>query len=262
MIQKLSKAKISFIKALSVKKYRQQHQLFTVEGSKIVNELMKSELIIKYIIVTEEQSYNFQITGTEIIIADKEGIKKISNQKTPPSVIAVVEIPDYKIDILSLKDKLTIAIDDIQDPGNMGTIMRICDWFGIENIICSKNSVDIYNPKVIQATMGAFLRVKVFYRDLQNFIPEYKKITGNICHGTFLDGENIYGITEKNNGLIIFGNEGQGISAEIENHIDKKIFIPPFFKDKEHAESLNISIATAIVCSEFRRDRNISSIIK
>lgn len=254
MIQNLSKAKISLIKSLSIKKYRSEHNLFIVEGHKIISELLKSTFKIKFLIHTEKYNINLESTNIEIIKVDESEIKKISNLKTPPSVIAIVEIPKKKLNILSLKEKLTLAIDDIQDPGNLGTIIRICDWFGLENIICSLNSTDVFNPKVIQATMGAFLRVNVSYKDLKTFIPEYKKVTANKCYGTFLEGENIYKTNLTTNGLIILGNEGQGISKEIEETIDSKIFIPPYSIDKEHSESLNISIAAAIICSEFRRN--------
>ncbi|MDR1761096.1 MAG: RNA methyltransferase [Bacteroidales bacterium] len=253
MTQKLSKAKISLIKSLSIKKYRQEHRLFIAEGTKIVNEILKSNLKIRYLIRTEDWAFNKTSIDFEDIITAENEINKISNLKTTSHVIAIAEIPDYNLNISFLKNKLTVVIDNIQDPGNLGTIIRICDWFGIENIICSNGSVDIYNPKAIQATMGSFLRVKVFYEDLQNFIKEYKNITGNCCYGTFLEGENIYKIPEKDNGLIVFGNEGQGISKEIEKIVDKKIMIPPFNENSEHSESLNISTATAIICSEFRR---------
>jgi TrmH family RNA methyltransferase len=162
-------------------------------------------------------------------------------------------MPEYSLDFESLKDKLTVAIDDIQDPGNFGAILRICDWFGIENVVCSNNSVDIYNPKVIQASMGAFLRVNVFYEDLDSFIEKYKSATSNLCYGTFLEGENIYTSELKTSGLIVFGNEGQGISESVEAQIENKLFIPPFSKITNHAESLNIASAASIICSEFRR---------
>ncbi|MDL2262790.1 RNA methyltransferase [Bacteroidales bacterium OttesenSCG-928-I21] len=254
-MQELSKAKISLIKSLSIKKYRQQHQLFIAEGAKIVEEILESNFNLRYLIHNENWQANSTKTSFEEIIATNNELKKITNLKTPQNVIAIVEIPNYETEVLSLKNKLSIAIDNIQDPGNLGTIIRICDWFGIENIICSKNSVDIYNPKVIQATMGSFLRVKTHYKDLHQYITSYKDITNRPCYGTFLEGENIYKMTNKNTGLLVFGNEGQGISSNIEKLIDKKISIPAFNPEIDHSESLNISIATAIVCSEFRRDK-------
>jgi TrmH family RNA methyltransferase len=167
--------------------------------------------------------------------------------------MAVVEIPEVEFGIISLKNKLTMCVDDIQDPGNLGTIIRICDWFGIENLICSNNSADLYNPKVIQASMGAFLRVKVFYQNLEEFIPEYSKITSHPSIGTFLEGEDIYKTDLPKSALVVLGNEGKGISAEVEKLLDSKVFIPPYLQTQKHAESLNISTAAAVVCSEFRR---------
>ena len=248
----LSKAKISLIKSLSIKKFRLQHSLFIAEGEKIVDELIESDFSIKYIIHTDKWSNNIPLRNVEIIKVTYFEIERITNLKTSPNVIAIVDIPKNNINITSLKHKLTLAIDDIQDPGNLGTLIRICDWFGIENIICSQNSVDLYNPKVIQATMGSFLRVNVHYVDLPKFIYEYKNITKNMCYGTFLDGENLYRCEKREHSLIIFGNESKGISKEIESIVDKKLFIPPF-NVTQHSESLNISIAGAIVCSEFRR---------
>jgi TrmH family RNA methyltransferase len=233
----LTKAEIKLIKSLSIKKYRDIHKLFLVEGEKIIAELLESELDIEYLIKND---------------AD---IKKISNFNSIPTIIAVVKTPHNILNINNLQDKLTLAIDTIQDPGNLGTIIRICDWFGIKNLILSKNSVDLYNPKVVQATMGAFLRVNVFYVNLEQFICEYKKQTENIVYGAFLYGENIYEIEKTHNALIVMGNEGNGISQLIKNQIDTKIFIPPF-NSTNHSESLNISVATAIVCNEFRRNHS------
>ncbi len=252
-MQTLSKAKISLISSLTVKKYRSENNLFIAEGHKIVSELLSSNLEIKYLIYNEDKEIPSNSGNYEIFLTDDLGMKKISNLKTPSSVLAVVEIPKRDLNCFSLKDKLTMCVDDIQDPGNLGTIIRICDWFGIENLICSNNSADLYNPKVIQATMGAFLRVNVFYENLVEFIPEYTKITSQKCFGTFLEGENIYTAELPNSGLFVLGNEGNGISAEVESLINYKLFIPPFAKSDAHAESLNISIAAAIVCSEFRR---------
>jgi TrmH family RNA methyltransferase len=252
-MQNLSKSKISLFKSLSINKFRNEHNLFIAEGHKIIAEVLKSSLNIKYIIHTNKWGVNLKDTSFEIIETTESDIKKISNLKTPPSVIAIIEIPKSKLKPELLKNKLTLAIDDIQDPGNLGTIIRICDWFGIENVICSGNSVDIYNPKVIQATMGAFLRVNAFYVELDKFITDYKAKTSNICYGTFLEGENIYKTQINPEGLIVLGNEGQGISQTVEMLIDKKIVIPPYKNDEIHAQSLNISIAAAIICSEFRK---------
>lgn len=249
----ISKSKISLINSLSIGKYRKVHNLFVAEGEKIVTEILKSNLRIKYLICNK----NYQIPDLpqhiEIFSADDNTMKKISNLKTQSQIIAVVETLKYELDYSNLLNGLTLCLDDIQDPGNLGTIIRICDWFGIENIICSENSVDLFNPKVIQATMGAFLRVKAFYKNLTEFIPEYKKNTKNVCFGTFLKGKDIYQENLAKQALIVLGNEGKGISKSLEKFIDSKLFIPSFSKNEQHSESLNISMAAAITCSEFCR---------
>lgn len=252
-MQDLSKAKISLIRSLSQKKYREQHNLFIAEGQKIIDEIAKSDYRIKHIIYNQDKDFDYVDTDTESFITDNVGMKKISALKTPPAILAVVEQKDNEIFTDKLKEKLCLVTDDIQDPGNLGTLMRICDWFGIENLICSNNSADLYNPKVIQASMGAFLRVNVHYTNLTDFIPDYKSHTENQCFGTFLDGENIYQSELPEKGLIILGNEGNGISKEVESLVDKKLHIPSFAKGSNHAESLNISVAAAIVVSEFKR---------
>lgn len=253
MKEEISKSKISLIKSLSLNKYRILHNLFVAEGDKIVTELMQSCFKIKYLISDKNSNIASFPKSSEIYYADVITMKKISNLKTQSTIIAVVEIPHYDLNISSLTDKITLCLDDIHDPGNLGTIIRICDWFGIENIICSENSVDLFNPKVIQATMGAFLRVKVFYKNLNEFIPEYKLLTKNKLYGTFLNGQDIYKETLPESALIVLGNEGKGISPQVEIQMDSRLFIPSFSNNKQHAESLNISMATAIICSEFRR---------
>lgn len=254
-MQTLSKAKISLISSLSVKKYRQENNLFVVEGHKIISELISSNFKVKYIIYNEDLEIPADSDDWEVLLTDEAGMKKVSNLKTPSSILAVVEIPEVEFGIIRLKNKLTMCVDDIQDPGNLGTIIRICDWFGIENLICSNNSADLYNPKVIQASMGAFLRVNVVYQNLEEFIPQYSKITSHPSIGTFLEGENIYKTDLPESALFVLGNEGNGISAQVACLLDGKISIPPFSKTGKHAESLNISAAASVVCSEFRRRR-------
>ena len=253
MTENLSKSKISLINSLSIKKYRQQHNLFIAEGFKIVSEVLASNLNIRYLIKDENELFDYEDSGCEVIIAGSRDLKKISNLKTASSLIAIVEIPENILNVLDLNDKLSLAIDEIQDPGNLGTIIRICDWFGIEDIICSENSVDVFNPKVVQASMGAFMRVRVHYQNLTEFIPKYIAETENLCFGTFLEGENIYKASLPENALIVLGNEGKGISEDIEALIIRKLLIPAFNNNAEHSESLNVASATSIVCSEFRR---------
>ncbi|NCC87556.1 MAG: RNA methyltransferase [Clostridia bacterium] len=253
MIHELSKAKISLINSLSVKKHRIDKGLFVVEGDKIFEEAMNSGLVIKMVVFNEDKRTAVDSDTFEVYTTDEAGMKKISNHKTAPGILAVIEIPQYQFDIFSFKSKLTVAIEDIQDPGNLGTIMRICDWYGVENLVCSANSVDVYNPKVVQASMGAIFRVKVHYVDLEGFLSEYKTVTKQCVYGTFLDGQNIYKTDLPESALFVLGNEGNGISDSVASIVDERLFIPPFSIAGQHAESLNVSIAAAICTSEFRR---------
>ena len=255
MNQQLSKAKASILSSLSLKKFRDQHGMFVVEGFKIIGEVVNAGMEIKMLVGLPESLDKVPVDSSLKFETDERTMEKLSNFRTASTIMAAVGIPHRELNISDLSDSLTMAIDTVQDPGNFGTIIRICDWFGIRNIVCSNGSTDLYNPKVIQATMGAFLRVNIFYTDLPQFIANYRKQTGLDCFGTFLEGDNIYGCSLPQNGLIVMGNEGNGISREVEAEITRKLFIPPFC-DK-HVESLNISMAAAIVCNEFRRGRMI-----
>ena len=236
-------------------KTEQERGLFSVEGFKIIEEVIKTGMKIKMLVGLSESLEKIDADCNLKFETDKRTMEKLSNFNTASSIMAAVEIPQRQLNIEDLSDSLTMAIDTVQDPGNFGTIIRICDWFGIRNIVCSKGSTDLYNPKVVQATMGAFTRVNIFYEDLPSFLSNYRKITGLDCFGTFLEGDNIYAQTLPQNGLIVMGNEGNGISREVEAGITRKLFIPPFHDN--HVESLNISMAAAIVCNEFRRSLSI-----
>jgi RNA methyltransferase, TrmH family len=252
----LSKAKISLINSLMIKKYRDKHNLFIAEGEKIVKEILNSNINVKYLFA--ETNVNIPESTeriSEVITISEREIKRISQLKTPSKLIAIAEIPNKKTDFDSITNEICIAFEDIQNPGNLGSIIRTCDWFGIKNVFLSENSVDLYSPKTIQATAGAFLRINVHYTNLDLFVKDYIKKTGNQCYGTFLTGENIYTSELKNRGLIIFGNEGKGISTTIEKLISKKIYIPNFSTKPEQSESLNISSAVSVVCSEFKRNK-------
>ncbi len=253
MNKKISKATISLINSLRYPKYRNKHNLFIAEGQKIITEILISDYKINSIIFNLSKTEPAEYRGIKTFTCTDDEMKKISNLKNPPPVLALVNLPIKELNINQLKNDLCIAVEDIQDPGNLGTLVRICDWFGIKNIICSKNSVDIYNPKTIQATMGSFVRVNVFYEDFNLFLSEYKSKIKNPVYGTFLDGENIYKTDLPKSALLLLGNEGHGISKQTESFIDKRLFIPPLDKHGNHAESLNISVAAGIICSEFRR---------
>jgi TrmH family RNA methyltransferase len=251
----LSKNQIKLISSLQKKKFRDQHQLFVAEGYKLITDLLESKLETKYIIHTKQAIINDLAKynrKTEFIECDASDLKKISSLKTPSDIIGVFKIPNSDFDKKDINQSLSILLDDVQDPGNLGTIVRIADWFGIQYIFCSKNTVDLYNPKVIQATMGALARVKVIYTDLQLLVDEFGSSNFPV-YGTFLEGETIYKSDLSTKGFIIMGNEGKGISPILKPLVSKKLFIPNFPSDQATSESLNVSVACSIVCSEFRR---------
>jgi RNA methyltransferase, TrmH family len=253
----LSKSRISFISSLKIKKYREIHRQFIAEGSKLVLDLLKSHYIIKECYASASWINEIQpgiIPGSiSVNVVDEAEMGKITCLSTPSRVLALVEIPENRMDFSKFAD-LVLVLDDIRDPGNLGTIIRIADWFGVETVICSENSVDLYNPKVVQATMGSIARVNVIYEELEAFFQ--KLPVGIPVYGTFLRGENIYTKDLDNKGILIIGNEAKGISKVVEKYVTDRLFIPGFRSyetSDRSADSLNASVATAIVCSEFRR---------
>lgn len=253
----LSKSQISFINSLKQKKYREEHQLFIAEGAKIVPELLNSSVVVKQIYATSEFLRNNKIPNTVERFEIKENeLDRISALTKANEVLAVCETPQYILDNDSLKGKLTLVLDDIKDPGNLGTIIRIADWFGIENIVCSSETADAFNPKVVQATMGSIARIKLHYVSLTEFIKYQVSSIKYQVFGALLEGENIYTEKLSSEGLIVIGNESRGISEAVQALITDKISIPSFSHYKSgsgEAESLNAAIATSIICSEFRR---------
>ncbi len=246
----LSKNKIKQILSLSRKKERDETLLFVAEGNKIVADLLPLFRCQTLVVTKEFQETLSGFQAGEVIIATKEEIKKASQQSAPQSVLAVFYQQKYNLDTTSLKNKFSIMLDTIQDPGNLGTIIRIADWFGIEEIICSNETVDVYNPKTIQATMGAIGRVRIHYCDLNDLLDKTPDVP---LFGTFLEGENIYKTTLPANGILLMGNEGKGISDRLKSRVTQNLFIPNFPAGRETSESLNVAVATAIACSEFRR---------
>ncbi|QXP79995.1 MULTISPECIES: TrmH family RNA methyltransferase [Winogradskyella] len=238
----LSKNQIKLIKSLGQKKGRQQNGLFIVEGIKGISEFLKSDYKLKNLYTTQSifEAPNHLIS--EISEAD---LKKITALKNPNTALAIFEIPES---ISSQEKGLVVALDDVRDPGNLGTIIRLCDWYGIKNLVCSHNTVDCYNSKVVQATMGSLTRVNLLYVDLVNYLQSSKLDT----FGTFLEGENIYTANLPTEGIIILGNEANGISEAIEAKVNRKVTIPQFGAVKA-TESLNVANATAILLSEFSR---------
>lgn len=248
----LSKALIKLIHSLEQKKFRREQKLFVAEGTKTVCDLLASEIKCRKLIATKTWHEQHQPkTSAEVIIATDEELQRASFLRTPQGVIGLFETEDFETDTTIPGKELTLALDDVQDPGNLGTIIRIADWFGIEHIYCSTGTADMYNPKVVQATMGAIARVKLHYVNLPQFLKSLPQNTP--LYGAFLDGENIYNEELSKNGVIVMGNEGNGIGKECEAVINRRLYIPSFPPERETSESLNVSTATAIVCSEFRR---------
>ncbi len=246
----LSKNEIKFIQSLQQKKQRTESSCFVAEGNKLVHDLLPYMHCVKLIATREWLVNEKTIQADAIIEAGKDEIKKASNLPSPPDVLAIFRQPDYEVSSKDIQDKLTLALDCIQDPGNLGTIVRLADWFGIENIICSEDTADIYNPKTVQATMGALARVKVHYKNVNEW-PDF--FGGLPVYGTFLDGDNFYQTELTQSGIIVMGNEGKGIRSSLEELISHRLFIPNYPAGNPTSESLNVAIATAVVCAEFRR---------
>lgn len=251
----LSKNRIKYIHSLELKKNRKTDKVFLAEGPKLVGDLL-GYLPCQFLIATAEWlSQNKHLPLNDITEVSEEELSRASLLKTPQQVLAVFQQPDDELDISVISSSLCLALDDVQDPGNLGTIIRLADWFGIEHIFCSPNTVDVYNPKTIQATMGGIARVKLHYTPLPELISSLKDIP---VYGTFLDGENMYSEALSSHGLIVMGNEGNGIGKEVERFINRKLYIPNYPADRETSESLNVAIATAVVCAEFRRQAALS----
>lgn len=248
----LSKNLIKLVRSLDVKKFRKETNLFVAEGEKLVNDLIVSNVECYKIIATEKHADALKNKrDIEIITVSDDELKKVSFLKSPQGIVGLFKQKNNTPDINTPKKKLCLALDDVQDPGNLGTIIRIADWFGIEDIYCSIGTVDVYNPKTVQATMGAIARVNIYYVNLPQFLSSLEKSIP--IYGTFLNGKNMYEHKLSRNGVIVMGNEGNGIGSECEKFIDERILIPSFPAGRTTSESLNVSTATAIVCGEFRR---------
>ena len=247
----LSRNRIKYIQSLKSKKQRDIHGTFVAEGMKLVTDLL-STCRCQFLVGLPDviDSFGKCPRVESIIKVDEADLKKTSLLKTPPHIVGVFYQPEHTYDLSGLKSELSLALDAIQDPGNMGTIIRLADWFGITRVFCSRDTNDIYNPKTVQATMGAIARVEVHYVDLEDFLGSQLNIP---IYGTFLDGKSIYDEPLSSNGIIVMGNEGKGIRHELETLITRRLFIPSYPPENRTSESLNVAMATAIVCSEFRR---------
>ncbi len=250
----VTKAEILKVRSLHDRESRGRLGLFIAEGMKIVEEIIMSDFEVECVYITEKglQTLDSKIRSNALIQVSQKEMERMSTLKSATPILAVIKIPKYNRYNTS-NSELSIALDTVQDPGNLGTIIRLADWFGIGQVICSIDCVDCFSPKVIQATMGAILRVKVYYTDLVKCLSKAKSEGTNI-YGTFLEGDNIYKKNLSQGGIIVMGNEGRGISKEVSALINNKLYIPPYPIDKgSNSESLNVAVATAVICSEFRR---------
>ncbi len=256
----ISSSKSKLIRSLQLKKYRQELRLFLVEGEKLVGELLRGDpanrFPVRELFATPEwlgthRSFHLH-RAAKITEASTAEIKKVSNQVSPQQVMALVSIPEESFRLEELLRKPVLAFESIRDPGNLGTILRTADWFGIGHVVCSPDSTDLYNPKVIQSTMGAIFRVRVHYQDLEDLLKRKEMRTRPVI-GTFLDGENLYDTSLDPDPLILFGNESHGLSERLSPLIRKRISIPSFSVQDPGPESLNVAASVAVVCSELRR---------
>jgi TrmH family RNA methyltransferase len=242
----LSKAKIKFIKSLQVKKYRKQEQCFVVQGAKSVHELLASDFEVTTVVGTDAFLETIPTTSAEIIRASEKELTDLSEFQTNDSALAVARLRNNeKLDVSP--NEYAIVLDDIRDPGNLGTIIRTADWFGIFKIIASEETADFYNPKVISSTMGSFTRVHVQYTRLDEYLAQQ----GLAVYGAYLDGQDVHTTDFASGGLIVIGNESRGISPSLEKFITSKVTIPRYGK----SESLNAAIATAVICDNVARLR-------
>jgi TrmH family RNA methyltransferase len=248
----LSKNKIKLIRSLESKKRRTETGLFVAEGNKLVADMLPffdCELLVAKASWMATQG---DLSVRELMAVEDEDIRKASLLKNPQDVIAVFVQPERRLDRGGLAQELTLALDGVQDPGNLGTIIRLADWFGIRNVICSPDTADVYNPKTVQATMGGLARVNVVYESLPELLDELPELP---VYGAFLDGAVLYEEKLSAAGLIVMGNEGNGIRPEVERRVAHRLYVPNFPAGRGSIESLNVGVATAIVCAEFRRQR-------
>ncbi|MGK0329705.1 TrmH family RNA methyltransferase [Polaribacter sp.] len=239
----ISKNQLKIITSLSQKKYRQKHHLFIAEGKKVVNELLNSSFEIDTLFATDE--FKTDISSDKIIRILEKDLQKISNLKSSNKALGLFKIPDEKP---LKKNGIIIVLDAINDPGNLGTIIRLCDWFGVHQLVCSKDTVDCYNQKVVQASMGSLTRVSVRYLDLEPYLQDAELPT----FIADMNGANVYQTTLPKEAILVMGNEANGVSDKIKSLINHKISIPRFGEIQE-TESLNVATATAILLSEFKR---------
>ena len=245
----ISNTMVGRIALLKNKKHRDAERLFVAEGEKCVGDTL-SYFDAKYIVATHGWAKRNRLIDSDILIANESQMKRMSSLSNASEVLAVYHKPEWKLNIQLIENDITLLLDGVQDPGNLGTIMRLADWFGVKQIVASRTSVDIFNAKAIQATMGSISRVRIFYEDLAEFVAQYSKVP---VAGLLLEGNDIYNEELPRNAFIVMGNEGKGLTEEMRNILDYRLLIPSFPIGEPTGESLNVAMATAITLSEFRR---------
>ncbi len=250
-----SKSTISFLRSLQQKKFRNQEGLFIIEGPKMVSEALKSSFVVKNIYAVDAWNPELNIKVPLEIISNSE-MEKVSGLQTPNKVIAVVEMPAVTGPVPNLEPGIHLLLDHIQDPGNLGTILRIADWFGVQSVICSPDTADVFNPKVIQSTMGSLFNLKIHYSSLIDVLVKNIDNTKWPVYATFLEGESIYNSHLESNCFIVLGNESKGVNPILNSFITKGIHIPRPDNGRSKAESLNVAVTAGIVCSEYARKNN------
>ncbi len=257
----ISTSQTKLVRSLRQKKFRYQHRLYQVEGEKMIRELAQikagdNHSIYQLFATGDWIGRNENLLSSSAISpieTSPSDIKKLSNLVTPPEAMALVRIPNPQVHIKALLQTAVLAFESIRDPGNLGTIIRTADWFGIDQIICSPDSVDVYNPKVVQSTMGAITRVSVLYMEIDQLLDQPEMKVKKVF-GTFLKGEDIYQTPLGEHPLILFGNESHGLSDRFDARIHQKISIPSYSRNGKGSESLNVASSVAVVCSELKRD--------
>ncbi len=252
----VSRSKMNFIVSLQKKKTREKENLYVIEGDKLITEFLDAKMPVRILVVKPEFLNSLSLIHrqniVEIIPASYDELKRISTLKTPHNALAVIEMPETRMDSSTLSNELTVALDCIQDPGNLGTIIRAAAWFGLRNIFCSQNCVDVYNPKVIQSSMGAILHVNVFYTDIRKLL-ESARNNGIKIYGAVVKGKSIYSCKLTRTGIILLGNESKGISDDLLPYITDRIMIPKINTETPGIDSLNVSMAASVIFSEFIR---------
>lgn len=256
-VKMISKNRIKYIHSLELKKFRNEHRVFVAEGNKLVTDMLPFFPCELLLAKPSWMATQGDLPVDELLDADDDDIRKASFLKNPQDVLAIFKYPEWKLADADPTTQLVLALDGLQDPGNLGTIVRLADWFGIRHLVCSLDTADIFSPKAVQATMGALAHISVHYTDLELYL-EQQSAHAVPVYGTFLDGTDMYTRPLSATGILVMGNEGNGIRPVIEALVNEKLYIPNYPVGRETAESLNVAIATAVVCAEFRRRQGSS----